>query len=363
MANQNNYGLFQMIDLGILNPNEEANTVDSGLLTSGILMDAQRHNEDINAVLSLFCEDTTEYQMEVNQTAGGRSQPVDQNGRAFPVKPVAPYTVGFPLLGSGSAMGFNYITGAQMTVRDMAKTLSTMYRGDVAWVVDHVLAALFLDDGYNHRDITNHGTIVVEGLANGDATLYYSVTTGDTATDNHLLATASAIADNANPYSTMKAELLEHPDNSGDVVAFIPTASVATTTALAEFNSALIDPDITLGSNTDRLTGTLGLSLPPGAELKGKTDSGVWIVEWPKLPTGYMIGTTTGGRKPLARRRFVQPTLQGFKATGTREDFPYFEEQWQRWEGYGALNRVGALVQRIGDGTYAVPTNYTSPMP
>jgi hypothetical protein len=361
MANQNEYGLFQLLDLELLNPNQAAATVDSGLLTSGIIMDAARHNADVDAMLRLFTETTSEYQLEVTQAGGGRSQPLDENGRAIPVKPKAPYTVAFPILGSGSALGFNYLTRERMTVRDLAKGLSTMYRGDLQWVTDHLLAALFTNASYSYRDITGKGALTVYGLANADSVTYYRTTTNALATDTHYFATASAIADNANVFSTMKAELLEHPDNAGDVIAFISTSLVATATALAEFNP-VIDTDIERGTGTDRLVGTLGIVLPPGAELKGKTDSGVWIVEWPILPAGYIVAITTQGRRPLARRVFEQPSLQGFKATGTREDFPYFEEQWQRWEGYGALNRVGGLVQRVGDGSYAIPTGYTVPM-
>lgn len=362
MANVNTYGLTTLLDHSILNPNETAATVDSGLLMSGVLMDLADHNERINTLLRLFCETTTEYQLEVKQTAASRSQPVDEFGRAVQVKPPVPYTVAFPLIGSGNALGATYLAKNTMTVRDLQSQLSTMYRADYQWVIDHILAALFLDDGYTYRDIRNHGALTIEGLANGDAVTYYRQTTGAVSTDTHLLATASAIADNANPFPTIKSELMEHPDNSGEVITFIPTNLVSTATALAEFNSALVDKDIQLGANTDRLVGSFGFDLPYGCELKGKTDSGVWIVEWPILPDGYTISIPTAGRRPLARRVFAEAALQGFKSVGNRDDFPYFDEQWQRWEGYGGLNRVGAVVYRIGNGTYAVPTGYTSPM-
>ena len=67
--------------------------------------------------------------------------------------------------------------------------------------------------------------------------------------------------------------------------------------------------------------------------------------------------------RPLARRQFPEAQLQGFKSAGERNDYPYFEEQWLRYEGYGALNRVGVVVYLIGAGSYSVPTNYTVLMP
>jgi hypothetical protein len=363
MANSQDYGLFQMIDLGLLNPNQTAQTVDSGLLVSAIQMDQQQHNADIDAMLRLFTVETTDYQMEVQQSGGSRNQPLDENGRSIPVKPVAPYTVAFPIEGSGTAWGANDITRVQMSNRDLARTLSQMYRGDFIWVQDHIMGALFNNASYTYRDITGKGNLTIYGPANADATTYYYSTTNSLATETHFLAQASAIADATNPYPTIKTELTEHPSNQGEVIAFISTSLVATTIALAEFRSATLDADIRQPDTATVLTGSLNTSLPVGAVVKGKTDSGVWIVEWPAIPAGYIIAITTNGPRPLARRLFDNAQLQGFRSMGERNDWPYFESQWARYEGYGAFNRLGAVIVRVGNGSYAVPTNYTVPMP
>jgi hypothetical protein len=362
MPNVNEYGLLQLIDLGLLNPNQNARVADSGLLAAGILYDNAQHNADINALLGTFAVTTTEYTEEIQSQGSARNQPLDENGRSIPIKPLAPYTVAYPIQGSGNAWGANFVTRAQLTVRELARTLARMYRGDYAWVRDHVLGALFASSSYSFRDPTGKGTLTIRGLANSDSTTYFSNATGGEATDTHYLAQAAAIADASNPYPTIYAEIKEHPDNDGEVVAFISTSLVATTQALAEFNSATIDADITLGANTDRLTGTLGIVLPPFASLKGKTDSGVWIVEMPDLPAGYIVAITTQGEKPLARRQFATPELQGFRPAEERNNFPFWEEQWHRWEGYAARNRVGAVAYRIGNASWAVPTNFDMPM-
>jgi hypothetical protein len=160
---------------------------------------------------------------------------------------------------------------------------------------------------------------------------------------------------------------LDRPVNSGDVIAFIAASLTATVSALATFNSAVIDSRVELGASTDRIRGPIGLpQLPPGASLKGILDDGTIIVEWPALPTDYIIAVTTDGDRPLGRRQFAEAELQGFgprDPDGNRTDFPYSEFQWQRFEGYGARNRVGAVVQRINNGAYAVPTGFGEPMP
>lgn len=363
MANSPEHGLFQLIDLDLLNPNMPATAADPGLMQSGIIISAAQHNRDINALLATFARTTADYQLEFQQMAGGRSQPVDEHGRAIPVKPLAPYTVGLPIIGSGTAMGANYITRQQMTVRDLARTMATMFRGDYQWVLDQILARLLDNASYTFRDPTGKGNLTIQGPANGDAVVYYKTGLNGTETDTHYFAQDEAIADANNPYPTIVADLREHPDNGREVVVFISTSLKAGTTGLAEFHAADLDPDIRLGTDDTRLTGRLGIALPVGAEVLGKTESGAWIVEWPALPSGYGIAITIGGEKPLARRVFVQEQLQGFRSVGERNDFPYFEEQWQRWEGYGAWNRAGAAVLYAGTSdSYAIPTGYDAPL-
>lgn len=362
MANVTEYGLFQLMDLKLLNPNQSIATVDSGLLMSAIQMDEAEHNTQVDALLRLFAEDRTDTTVGVSQSGSARNQPIDENGRAIPVKPVVPYTVSFPIQGSGNAVGMNFVTSQLMTVKMFAAQMETMLNGDVSWVRDHILGAIFNNVDYSQRDPISNATLTVKPLANSDSVTYYSKATGLLATDTHFFATASAIADGANPYDDIYLELTEHPDNDGQVIAFIPTNLVATTEALTDFLAVNVDTDIAQATTSDRLVGTLGAQLPPSAVVRGKTNN-VWIVEWPSLPSGYIVAVMSRGRRPLARRQFDVPALQGFRLFGSREDFPYQEQQFQRWEGYGALNRVGGLVYRIGNGSYAVPSNYAMPMP
>lgn len=363
MANTTEYGLFQLLDLGLLEPGSTAILGDSGLLISAINITTAQHNADVDGLMRLFATTTTDYQQEVEQSGSSRNQPLDENGRAIPTKPPPPYTVAYPIQGSGNAMGANYVTRVQMTNRQLAKQLSQMYQGDYIWVRDHVLGAIFANASYTFRDPTGKGNLTIRGPANGDSITYVNQYTQAVATDSHFLFQSAGIADGTNPYPTIVSELMEHPSNSGEVIAFVPTNLKATTQALTEFRSAQLSPDIQLGSTVTRLVGDLNVTLPAGATVLGKTDSGAWVVEWPALPSGYIVAIATNGPRPLARRQFDNALLQGFRAAGERNDFPYFEEQWMRWEGYGSYNRVGVVVYQVGAVAYSVPTNYTVPMP
>jgi hypothetical protein len=75
-----------------------------------------------------------------------------------------------------------------------------------------------------------------------------------------------------------------------------------------------------------------------------------------------MIATMTDGDRPLARREDPEPELQGFNRVAERDDHPYYESQWLRRIGFGARNRVGAFMVRIGNGTYDEPSGYTPPI-
>ena len=54
--------------------------------------------------------------------------------------------------------------------------------------------------------------------------------------------------------------------------------------------------------------------------------------------------------------------VEGFKKVAERNDHPFYESQYLRSAGFGANNRVGALVMEVSDATYDVPTNYVSPL-
>jgi uncharacterized membrane protein len=81
------------------------------------------------------------------------------------------------------------------------------------------------------------------------------------ATDTAFGAQAAGIADATNPYPTIYSELMEHPENGGEVISFIPTNLVATTEALATYR-VVGDPNVQLGANTAQLVGTLNTPIP-----------------------------------------------------------------------------------------------------
>lgn len=358
MANQLLYGFIQMKDLAARRVTE----VGVQVVNDAIEQSVQEHLRQLESMLSLFSVRTTEFKEKFNSVTVARLQPLDDNGRARPIKTGGQYGIAYPLQQGGVAWGVNYRTREKMTVQDASDLTSTMLSADVRWLRDHILAAMFSNTPWTFND-DEHDALTIEGLANGDAVKYMVHSGSDVgATDTHYLAQSSAIDDSHNPFPTIYDELSEHPENDGEVVVFIASNLKTSVTGLTNFVEVK-DPNITTGANVSVLSGTLGIALPGGPKsLLGYVDK-CWIVEWKSLPDNYMIGMTTGGDRPLKMREETVPSLQGFRKVAQRDDHPFYESQWLRIAGFGGNNRVGAVVYRVGNASYAIPTNYTSPMP
>lgn len=329
-------------------------------VNDAIVQATEEHNSQLDALLGLFARRTTDYKLRYKTTSNARLQPLDENGRARPIAPSGFYDVAFPLQGGGIAWGANRVTRIKMTVEEVARNTNTMLVADRRWMRDHVLAALFANASWSFND-KEHGGLTIKGLANGDTDTYQILAGADAAaTDNHYLFQNAIISDANDPFGTIHDELTEHPENGGEVVSLIPTNVKEAVEGLTAFNE-VADPNITRGNASDILTGDLGIALP--GDIIGYHDSRVWLVEWRSMPDNFVISLTTEGEPPLALREHEEAELQGFQFVGERNDHPYSERHWERHAGFGAWNRVGAVVMEINDTEYAVPTNYGSPMP
>lgn len=318
------------------------------------------HQRQSGALFSLIAQPTTDYKLRFNTPGAETLQPGDENGRYLPTQGGSSYDVAFPLQFAGTAFGANRTARAKMTVEMANNILAQKLTADIRWRRNHILGAIFAASSWTFTD-KQYGALTVQPLANGDSNIYSIMAGTDAgATDNHLYAQADAIADAHNPFPTLYDELMEHPENGGDVIAFIASAQRPAVEGLTTFKE-YGDRDITLGTANDRLTGQLGVSVP--GTVIGKADK-VWIVEWKSLPAGYGFATTTQGAPTVAARQQPEAELQGFQRIGARSDVPFSEDQYERQEGFGIWNRVGSVAFYTGtSGTYAVPSGYAVPMP
>ena len=353
MANQILYGFHNLQDL----KGERATAVGIDVINTAVNNAVEEHNRLMNQLLDFFVMRTTAYSARFSASSNARLQPLDNSGRARPIKAGGHYDVAFPINQGGTAWGFDYVTGQKLTVGEVQNAVATMNTADRNWVVDHVYGAILSESNWTYNDPLK-GALTIKGLANGD-TDTYSVVGGTTAsTADHYLAQAAAISDAANPFPTIYNALTKRPENSGQVIAFVPTNLVADVEALADFKE-LNDPNIRQSANSDVLVGRLPANTP--GRVIGYTNK-VWIAESLSLPDNYIVATTTDGEKALAMREDEEASLQGFKKVADRDDYPWYERQYLRRAGFGAWNRVGAVAMRIGNAAYAAPTGFESPM-
>lgn len=347
---------------GLLN---QADLYDTRVTTAGIQVvqrsideSVAEHNRQLNALLALFTTTRTDPQTRYLAAGATRLQPLDENGRARPIKPSGYFTLGFPLQDAGIAWGRNYRTSIKMTVREVANVVSMMLDADSRWMRDHLLAALFYENSttpWTFPDDT-FGNVSVYGLANGDTQTFQILSGADSAaTDDHVKG-AAAVTEAV--LQDIHDELVEHPENGPEIIAFIPTASRATVEALTNFYPVK-DSRLSSGSAVTEFIGSLGVAVP--GELIGYC-AGCNIVVWAGVPSDYIIGVAAGGEKPIALRQEPEAELQGFRKVADRNDHPWYEQQYMRVAGFGGWNRVGAIVYRTNNGTYAIPTGYSSPM-
>ena len=354
MANSILYGFHNLQDV----KNNLVDTVGVRVIDDAVTAAIVEHNRVLDAMMNLFVVRTTDYKVRFKTAVAARLQPLDENGRARPIKAYGQYDVSLPLQMAGSAWGVNYVASKKMTVGEAENATRTMLSADINWMRDHLLAALFASNPWDFDD-DRYGTLTIKGLANNDSDKYQIMTGGNgQATANHYLAQAAVISDAANPFKTIYNRLTEHPENAGDVIVLVASNLTDSIENLANFKDPL-DPDVAPGANTDRLVGTLNAQVP--GTVIGKVDK-CWIVEWKSFPDNYMLATTTEGDRPIAMREDVETVLRGFSKVAERNDHPFYENQYLRRAGFAGWNRVGALVYQIGSANYSIPTGFTSPM-
>lgn len=361
MANTNTYGFFNLKDIYTQRISDGSN---SKRVMDAITLSVEEYNKTVNGLLDEFVERTTIAKERFELPGSGSLQPLDADGNPKPVNPSGYYDVAYPIQGAGTAWGTNRISRQMMTVEEADRFTADVFIKDADWMVRHVLAALFSNSTWTFTDevglggTKGLGDLTIQPLANSDSVKYIRKGATDPATDTHYLAQANSISDSDNPFPTIKAELSEHPGNSGPIVSYVASNLVSSVQGLTEFVDK-DDPDINPGANTDTLSGMI--SAGPGDQVLGKTKSGVWVVEWGALPSSYMIAKVLGV-KPLKMREYGSPALQGLFPEFYNVDGNHYVNRFLRYCGFGASNRVAALCYRIGNSSYAVPTGYAAPI-
>jgi hypothetical protein len=320
----------------------------------------------IQGMMSEMAERTTTAQEQFELPGDGTLQPLDEDGNPMPVLPSGNYQVAYPIQGGGTAWGTNRVSRELITVEEAERNTLDAERRDADWLIRHMLAAFLDNQTWTYNDKVGAGgakglgNVTIQPLANGDSVVYTRKGATVPATDDHYLAQANAIDDTHNPFPTIEAELTEHPSNGNRrILCYIPTALRDSVIGLDSFVD-VADP------NVNDPTAATATNVPNpgfGDEVLGYIrGTKCWIVLWSILPSDIIFAKVEG--KPfLKMREYPAASLQGFFPESYNVDGNHLISRMIRYCGFGVADRVAALVMRIGNASYAIPTGYDAPLP
>lgn len=316
------------------------------------------HNRIMNEMVSSFVERTTTHQQRVYLPGSGTLQPMDQWGVPDPMRPFGYYDVAYPIQGGATAYGFNRISSELATVEELNRYILTVEYQDATWLARHMAGAVLYNAAWVFPD-PQYGNLTIQPLANNDA-VQYLLRGAILATDNHYLAQAAAIDSTHDPFPIIYDELIEHPSNAGPFACYVASDLVNDIQGLYDL-LAPADPEVTYGSIYDRIQTTDPFAagiIRFGTQYIGRKNR-MYVVEWPSLPSGLILGVAHGAGEPLLRmREYPAASLQGLydrshQPNEALEKFSFFRDA-----GFGVHNRVKAVVYQIGEAVYTPPAPY-----
>lgn len=323
-----------------------------------------RVNAEVEAALSVFVDETTsDFKFRYKLPGGGTLSRRGRDGTYGAAKVTGQWDVAFPLEDFGREIAGDDVSMAYMTAADLTRHLQTVTAQYVNTVRFEMLKALFSNLQRTFPDPL-HGDLLVEPLANGDATVYPPVIGVEAeATEDHYLEAgylAAAISNVNNPYPVMRDDLAHHNRLRGDgynMVAFIHGDEQPETEDLTSFTE-VSDRFIQEGVQTARVLGLpAGL---PGVVI-GRTDD-IWVVRWDWIPTGYMLTVDLDQPAPLVRRVDPEDTALwrgGIALVARDEEFPFESSTWRIRFGLGVGNRLNGVVMELAaGGGYTIPAIY-----
>jgi hypothetical protein len=327
----------------------------------------QRWNQDLDDALALFVEMRTEAFKERYKLPGGgylQEEGFDPTAPSGAVKASGHYDVAYPLRSYGASLGYTDVSLGYMTMAEYSTHIQTIFNQNNNTVFNRLLYAIFNNAPPPFLDPL-HGSLTLVPLANGDATVYPPLIGSEAgATANHYLAPGyleSEISGTNNPFVPAR-DLLEQrwgfPQGGAPIVSLVNTSAVPYISLMPGFVEAPTNM-ISYGDNVT-LTTTNFLAHPSGSRVVGNVD-GVMVVEWPRIPSGWIVTLHTSAPKPVKQRQDPADTGlgSGLILRATDYEHPFTTAYWRHRFGFGVGNRLSVVVTALNDtATYTVPAAY-----
>jgi hypothetical protein len=321
------------------------------------------HREDMQASMAFLVDRTTsDHKIRYKLPGSGEMQRINRQGRPGAVKAINGWDVGLPLEEFGAEVAGDRVTMAYMSMAAYQLHVQTVMRKDMNTTIKEMLKALFNNTERTFVDEL-WGSLLVEPLANGDSVTYPPLvgSTDDATAQNYLASgyVSASISDTNNPIPTIVSALEGHfgtPTGGSAIAVFINNAETAKIQGLANFDP-VPNRFVTYGDNVSLVQGFEDSPLP--GRVLGETDSAL-IVEWRRIPAGYLLAVHLDAPKPLLRR--IDPPQvglgDGLQLVAEDLDFPFKTADWSHRFGFGVGNRLNGIVMQLTAGSYTIPTLY-----
>lgn len=327
----------------------------------------ERWTEDANNVTSLFVQmETDNFKERFKLPGGGEAQEEDPGGafgESAASKASGFWDVAYPLRQFGDRLSFDPVTLGYMTMREYENHVQTVINKNNITLFRMVLQRLFNNAAQTFQDPI-HGSLTIQVLANQDGTVYPPVYGAVTeAQENMYLAPnyiESGISDTNNPFILIRNKLEPHfgfPQGGSPIIALVNTSAVPYARLLTDFDE-FTNRYLLPGANVTTL-----VDLPEsfqGMRIVGVCN-GVVIIEWPRIPSGWILGVHLDAPKPLKRRVDPAGTYagRGLHMVSRDVSYPFMNNRWMNRYGFGVGNRLnGVAVALNGTTSYTVPSYY-----
>ena len=331
----------------------------------------QRWNEELQAATSIFVQTTTwDHKERFKLPGNGYSQEEDQDNRAPSgvSKATGSWDVAYPLRQYGDAFSWSDTDMAYMTMAEYENHVQTVINKNNNTVFHNILEPIFNNVAQTFSDM-RVGSLTIQCLANGDSVVYppkFGTTTE--ATENQYLAPnylESGISNTNNPFLSIRDQLEPHfgfPQGGSPIVALVNSSATKYIKLMPGFDD-YTNRYLVPGDNITTLKDLP--PMPPSGRIIGVEGiSGVVVFEWPRIPSGWMIGIHLEALKPL-KKRIDPPYATSLLGQGELmmvsqdEDYPFRTNRWRNRYGYGVANRLnGVVVALNGTSSYTIPSGY-----
>lgn len=326
-------------------------------------------NRVFNAVMGTFTVRNEAWNTmpitRIQQPSVGYAQFVDEHGVAKPREETGYFEQGLPLMRYEDAIGLSYEALQKITVEEFSRQLAALENRDKRTAMLLFWFAVFYPTNWTFASTEgNLPSIPVKAGANSDGDLYVIRGQAAPAQATHYTAQAGAISDSADPFPAIKNLATQYAGTSANdrVVAFVgDSTNVANIKNLSGFNRVDRTRFTNWGDNVSLVDMGADTFIGMGDEVLGEHEEGVLVIRKQDLPANYIPWFNLDAPPPIGIREDEVVSLRGlFNIDAIENSGNTLLRRFRRKIGFAPVNRTGFGVHRIGNGSYAAPTGYTS---